>query len=73
MNKLHTAYLEVVNLLENIGAKCHLAEAYYQYALYIKLNDYLASQTYLEKAINLFQQISALKQIATVSRLYHRL
>jgi tetratricopeptide (TPR) repeat protein len=59
---------EAIQLLENIGAKCDLAEAYYQFAITLKKTDNITeSQTYSAKAIELFQQIDAPKQVEKIS------
>jgi tetratricopeptide (TPR) repeat protein len=61
-------YQEAIQLLEKIGAKCDLAEAYYQFAIALKQTNRIAeSKTYLASAIQLFQQIEAPKQLAKIS------
>ncbi len=60
----HFAAIEV---LENIGAKCDLAQAYYQLGLTLKLmGEYGKSATHLEKAIVLFTEMQAPKQVDKV-------
>lgn len=60
-------HLEAIQQLEKIGAKCDLAEAYYQYALTLQqFEQKQESQTYLRNAIQLFQQIEAPQQIIKV-------
>ena len=61
--KYHTA---AIQQLEKIGAKCDLAEAYYQWALTLQQFQQPESQTQAQKAIELFQQIEAPRQIAKV-------
>ena len=60
------SHLEAIQQLEKIGAKCDLAEAYYQYALTLQKFQQSKSQTYLRNAIQLFQQIEAPQQIIKV-------
>jgi tetratricopeptide (TPR) repeat protein len=61
-------YQEAIQLLEKIGAKCDLAEAYYQFAIALKqINRVTESKTYLANAIQLFQQIEAPKQVEKIS------
>ena len=58
-------HTKAIQQLEKIGAKCDLAEAYYQYALTLQqFEREPESQTYLRNAIQLFQQIEAPQQIA---------
>ena len=68
-NNYHT---EAIQLLENIGAKCDLAEAYYQYALTLQQqnnrDNRVQSNIYKNNALNLFQQIEAPLQIAKVNQ-----
>ena len=59
-------HLEAIQQLEKIGAKCDLAEAYYQYAFTLQQFEREESQTYLRNAIQLFQQIEAPQQIIRV-------
>ncbi|WP_019504755.1 NB-ARC domain-containing protein [Pleurocapsa sp. PCC 7319] len=58
---------QATELLENIGAKCDLAEAYFQWGITLKTNHQMdASQDYFKRAIALFQQIKAPKQVDRV-------
>ena len=60
---------ESIEILDKIGAKCDLAEAYFQLALtYKKMGDKTNSETYFNKALNLWgkEQIDAPKQIERV-------
>lgn len=69
-NNLESAisyHLDAIACLENIGAKCDLATAYYEYALTLKQQNNFASQEFSHKAITIWQQIKASKQIARVS------
>lgn len=60
----HTKSIE---LLEKIGAKCDLAEAYYQQGLtYQKMGEAKKSQENFDKAIKLFSEMEAPKQIEKV-------
>ncbi|MGK7949364.1 MAG: NB-ARC domain-containing protein [Xenococcaceae cyanobacterium] len=64
-NKFHEY---AINLLEQIGAKCDLAEAYFQWGLTVqKLSQQEKSKKYFERAIKLFQEIDAPKQIEKIS------
>ncbi len=71
-NDLTTAldhHQESIEILEKIDAKCDLAEAYFQLALtYQKMGDQTNSETYFNKALNLWgkDQIDAPKQIERV-------
>ena len=56
-----------IKLLDNIGAKCDLATAYYQWGLtLIKMEQELLFEKAYHKAIQLFQQIQAPLQVARV-------
>lgn len=56
-----------IQILEKIGVKCDLAEAYYQLALtYQAMNDRPNSQVYFQKALTLWEKIEAPKQIERV-------
>ncbi|RAQ46741.1 hypothetical protein B9S53_06040 [Arthrospira sp. O9.13F] len=62
--KYHT---ESIQILEKIGAKCDLAEAYYQLGLtYQAMGEIANSLDYFNRAIALWQQIDAPKQIERV-------
>ncbi|MDK3155451.1 tetratricopeptide repeat protein [Kamptonema cortianum] len=69
-NNFHTAFdnhIESIEILEKIGAKCDLAEAYYQCGLTYKLiEDIQKSQEYFDKAIALWNCINAPQQIKKV-------
>lgn len=57
----------VNNFLENIGAKCELAEAYYQLALtYQQMGDRENSKPNFDNAIQLFTEIEAPRQVERV-------
>jgi len=61
--------LESIALLDEIGAKCDLAEAYYQIALtYQKMGQIDKSQENFNKAIKLFQDMEAPNQVEKVQR-----
>jgi tetratricopeptide (TPR) repeat protein len=61
--------LESIELLEKIGAKCDLAEANYQLALtHQKMGDFAQSQEFFQKAIQLFTEMKAPKQIEKVKQ-----
>ncbi len=58
---------DAISLLEQIGAKCDLAEAHFQMGLTAKKASQIEkSQQYCERAIELFQQIEAPKQVKKV-------
>lgn len=60
-------HLEAIELLDKIGAKCDLTEAYYQLALtYQKMSEIDKSQEYFDKAIQLFTEMEAPKQVEKV-------
>lgn len=60
-------HTEAIELLEKIGAKCDLAEAYYQLALtYQKIGDTEKSQPKFQQAIQLFTEMEAPKQVEKV-------
>ena len=62
-----THHSEAVELLEAIGAKCDLAQAYFQFGLtYQKAGETNKSQIYFQKAMQLFTQIKAPKQVEKV-------
>ena len=62
-------HLESIELLDQIGAKCDLAEAYYQFALtYQKMGDAEKSQTAFQEAIRLFTEMEAPKQVEKVRK-----
>ena len=56
-----------IQLLENIGAACDLAEAHVQLGItYQQMNQIVNSQLHFERAIVLFQSMSAPKQVQKV-------
>ncbi|MEP0876832.1 tetratricopeptide repeat protein [Funiculus sociatus GB2-M2] len=56
-------------MLDKIGAKCDLAEAYYQLALtYQQMGDAEKSQTNFQEAIQLFEEMETPKQVEKVRR-----
>lgn len=58
---------ESIQILDKIGAKCDLAEAYYQLGLtYQAIGETANSQDYFNRAIALWQKIDAPKQIERV-------
>jgi tetratricopeptide (TPR) repeat protein len=62
-------HVQSIETLDKIGAKCDLAEAYFQLALtYQAMGDQPNSQTYFDKALDLWgpKQIDAPKQIERV-------
>jgi tetratricopeptide (TPR) repeat protein len=69
-NQLETAeqyHQTAINLLDKIGAKCDLAEAYFQWGLTLQISRKIEdSKIYFERASQLFQQINAPKQLAKI-------
>jgi tetratricopeptide (TPR) repeat protein len=62
-----THHQESIEILEYIGAKCDLAEAYYQQALtYQQMGDRENSQPNFDNAIQLFTEIEAPRQVERV-------
>ncbi len=60
-------HTESIEMLDKIGAKCDLAEAYFQLALtYQDMEETAKSKENFEKAIQLFSNIPAPKQIERV-------
>ncbi|MBW4492618.1 MAG: tetratricopeptide repeat protein [Oscillatoria princeps RMCB-10] len=60
---------ESIKILDKIGAKCDLAEAHYQLALtYQKMENFVQSQENFDKAIQLFTEMEAPKQIERVRK-----
>jgi tetratricopeptide (TPR) repeat protein len=59
---------QAVNLLETIGAKCDLAEAYYQYGVTYRAAGDDRSEAYLQKAIALFSAMNAPRQVEKVGQ-----
>ncbi|MCC5635100.1 tetratricopeptide repeat protein [Nostoc sp. CHAB 5844] len=60
---------KAIELLRQIGAKCDLAEAYYQLGLtYQKMAELEKSKENIDKAIRLFREIEAPKQVEKVRR-----
>ena len=61
-------HLEAIELLEKIGAKCDLAEAYFQLNLtYQGMGNKSESRVNIEKAVRLFDEINAPKQVSKVN------
>ncbi|AFY43419.1 tetratricopeptide repeat protein [Nostoc sp. PCC 7107] len=61
-------HTEAIELLDKIGAKCDLAQAYFQLGLtYQKLAKADVSQMYFHQAIQLFTEIQAPKQVVKVA------
>ncbi|HAA31015.1 MAG TPA: hypothetical protein DCE56_29055 [Cyanobacteria bacterium UBA8553] len=60
---------KAIESLDKIGAKCDLSEAYYQLGLtYQKMGDAQKSQENFDRAIQLFSEMEALKQVEKVRR-----
>jgi len=66
-NQAIKLYEESIAINQEIGAKCDLAEAYYQLALtYQKMSQIDKSQEYFDNAIKLFEEMEAPKQVEKV-------
>ncbi|MDB9516619.1 tetratricopeptide repeat protein [Roseofilum reptotaenium CS-1145] len=69
-NDYETAFsyhTQAIAILEKLGAKCDLAEAYYQLGLtYQETGELAQSQDDFNRAIKLWEQINAPKQMARV-------
>ena len=62
-------HAEAIALLEQIGAKCDLAEAYFQLGLtHQKMNNIVSSQTNFARAIQLFTEMQAPQQLLKVQQ-----
>ena len=60
-------HFEAIELLENIDAKCDLAEVYFQLGLtYQEIEELVESKIYFDKAIQLFTEIEAPQQVKRV-------
>jgi tetratricopeptide (TPR) repeat protein len=59
-------HIESVEILDGIGAKCDLAEAYFQLALTYQALNHPSSQEKFEKSIQLFSELKAVKQVERV-------
>jgi tetratricopeptide (TPR) repeat protein len=57
---------QAIQRLENLGAKCDLAEAYYQLGITYQAADSSVSKEALKQAIALFESISAPRQVEKV-------
>ena len=62
-------YYEAIKILETIGAKCDLAEAYFQLGLtYQAMGEHDQAEEYKAKALELFAQMEAPRQIERVNK-----
>lgn len=62
---------ESIEILDKIGAKCDLAEAYFQFGLtYQAMNEVEQSIVYRDKALKLFTEMEAPKQIERISKAF---
>jgi tetratricopeptide (TPR) repeat protein len=68
-NQAIKLYNESIIINQEIGAKCDLAEANYQLALtYQKMGNFVQSQDFFQKAIQLFTEMEAPKQVEKVQQ-----
>jgi tetratricopeptide (TPR) repeat protein len=64
---------QAITILESIGAKCDLAEAYFQLGLtYQAMGEHDQAEKYKEKALELFAQMEAPKQIERVNKAFEQ-
>jgi tetratricopeptide (TPR) repeat protein len=64
-------HVESIDLLNKIGAKCDLAEAYFQLGLtYQAMGEHDQAEEYKAKALELFEQMEAPKQIERVNKAF---
>ena len=64
-------YHEAIKILKTIGAKCDLAEAYFQLGLtYQAMGEHDQAEEYKEKALELFAKMQAPKQIERVNKAF---
>ena len=69
-SQAYTYHQEAAELLDNITAKCDLAEAYLQWGITAQCDrQSLPSKQYFARAIALYQQIDAPKQIKRIEQL----
>ncbi|MDZ4871885.1 MAG: hypothetical protein CLLPBCKN_001273 [Chroococcidiopsis cubana SAG 39.79] len=60
-------HIEAIEILEQIGAKCDLAEAYFQLGLtYISMKEFEHGKQNLERSLQLFTQMNAPRQVEKV-------
>ena len=63
----NTYHQQAIQLLEQIGARCDLAAAYFQWGISLQVNRQLVdARSCFDRAIKLYQQISAPKQVARI-------
>ena len=66
----HNYHQQAVELLDQITAKCDLAEAYFQWGITAQRDrTYVKDNQYFQQAIALYQQIQAPRQIARINQL----
>lgn len=62
-------HIEAIEILEQIGAKCDLAEAYFQLGLtYTSMKEFEHGKQNLERSLQLFTQMNAPRQVEKVLR-----
>lgn len=65
-------HFKSIELLDEIGAKCDLAEAYYQLGLtYQKMGNTSKTREHFQQAMRLFREIDAPKQVIRVRQAQH--
>ncbi len=73
LNIAVSKHAESIDLLYRIGAKCDLAEAYFQLGLtYRVMEEHDQAEEYKAKALELFEQMEAPKQIDRVNKAFEQ-
>jgi tetratricopeptide (TPR) repeat protein len=72
LHRAQTNHLQSIEILDRLGAKCDLADAYHQAGwTWHQVGNLIQSQTYLERARELFTEINAPQQLAKIAdRIY---
>ena len=72
-NTSYFYHKESIEILNRIGAKCDLAEAYFQLGLtYQAMGEHDQTEEYKAKAMELFEQMEAPKQIERVNKTFEQ-
>ena len=71
-HEAHAYHQQAAELLEQIGAKCDLAAAYFQWGISLQANQQQSTaRQYFHKAIELYQSIPAPKQVQRIKNSIH--
>ncbi|MBE9046188.1 ATP-binding protein [Pleurocapsales cyanobacterium LEGE 10410] len=65
-DRAYTYHQQATELLDKIAAKCDLAEAYFQWGITCRVKDLVQSQDFFQRAIAIYRQIPAPKQIERI-------